>query len=141
MWCRTFSDRLVSWNQLRTQSQQGDLHQALRAVNQWWFCCPWQPYYLHWDDRDDWPDPWQLLQDNQFCSLARALGMLYTLSIVDRSDIEAAALANTTRGNLVQINSWKYTLNWEPDVIVNISPGSIDLRHQIALSETKQKIQ
>lgn len=67
--------------------------------------------------------------------------MLYTLSIVDRSDIEAAALANTTRGNLVQINSWKYTLNWEPDVIVNISPGSIDLRHQIALSETKQKIQ
>lgn len=67
--------------------------------------------------------------------------MLYTLSIVDRSDIEAAALVNTTRGNLVQINSWKYTLNWEPDVIVNISPGSIDLRHQIALSETKQKIQ
>jgi hypothetical protein len=96
------------------------LESALDAINAWWFSAPWQPYYLHWDDQATWPDPWQLLSDNVYCDLARALGILYTITLLDRADMASAELILTEDGdNLVQIAKEKYILNWKPDTVVN----------------------
>jgi hypothetical protein len=96
------------------------LESALAAVNSWWFTAPWQPYYLHWDDQPNWPDPWQLLSDDVYCDLARALGIVYTISMLDRVDMAPATLVLTEDGsNLVQVAKEKYILNWEADQIVN----------------------
>jgi hypothetical protein len=96
------------------------LEHALNAINVWWFGAPWRPYYLHWDDQDTWPDPWQLLNDNVYCELARGLGILYTITLLERADIESADLILTESGhNLVQVNDSKYILNWEKDTVVN----------------------
>ena len=141
MWPRSFEDRLVSWNQLRTDCQDLDLESALYRVNQWWMRAPWHPYGLHWDDRPTWPDPWQLLEDTAFCDLARGLGMLYTIAMIDGTSLADSCLIETQNGNLVLIDGSKYILNWNADSIVNISPGTINPRHQIVLNEIKQKIQ
>jgi hypothetical protein len=141
MWPRSFEDRLVSWHQLRSNCGDLDLESGLCLINQWWMRAPWQPYGLHWDDRLVWPDPWQLLEDNVFCDLARALGMLYTVAMINHRDLQDCWLAETQNGNLVRINASKYILNWNADSIVNINPGTINSRHQIALDEIKQKIQ
>ena len=86
----------------------------------WWFNSPWTSYHLHWDDLTEWPDPWQLLDDNIFCEVARGLGIVYTISMLSRSDITSADLILTEEGNnLVLINSGKYILNWEAAEIVN----------------------
>lgn len=120
MWPKNFADRLESWNQLRTTAQTLPLPEALTAINQWWFTSPWKSYYLHWDDQPIWPDPWQLLNDNIYCDLARGLGILYTISLLDRADMAPADLILTDDGyNLVQVAKEKYILNWEPDSIVN----------------------
>jgi hypothetical protein len=120
MWPNNFADRLESWNQLRTRAQILPLSDALTAINQWWFTSPWKSYYLHWDDQPNWPDPWQLLSDNVYCDLARALGILYTISMLDRADMAPADLILTEDGyNLVQVAKEKYILNWEPDAVVN----------------------
>jgi hypothetical protein len=119
-WPTTFSARLESWNQLRNQAQILPLESALETINQWWFRSPWCPYYLHWDDQLTWPDPWQLLSDNVYCDLARGLGILYTISLLDRADMTTADLILTKDGtNLVQVAKEKYILNWEPGSIVN----------------------
>jgi hypothetical protein len=140
MWHPGYSDRLIAWNRLRSTVCSLPLCHALENINLWWMKSPWQPYYLHWDDRHTWPDPWQLLEDNVFCSLARGLGMLYTLAIIDHKDIHDCVLIENESGNLVQINGSKYILNWEIDQIVNISPGITNPKHQITLTEIKQKI-
>lgn len=120
MWPNNFADRLESWNQLRIRAQTLPLSDALTAINQWWFTSPWKSYYLHWDDQPNWPDPWQLLSDNVYCDLARALGILYTISMLDRADMAPADLILTEDGyNLVQVAKEKYILNWEPDAVVN----------------------
>lgn len=120
MWPHQFADRLSSWNQLREQAQILSLEDALTTINQWWFQTPWKSYYLHWDDQPMWPDPWQLLSDNVYCDLARALGIVYTISLLDRADMAPADLILTEDGyNLVQVAKEKYILNWEPDSIVN----------------------
>lgn len=120
IWPVNFDDRLQSWAQLRDQCQTLSLADALLAVNQWWFRSPWRPYYLHWDDWAMWPDPWQLLSDNTFCDLARALGILYTISLLDRADMADAELVLTEEGdNLVLVAKEKYILNWSVDSVVN----------------------
>lgn len=123
MWPVTFDNRLRAWADLRSCCQSLDLKTSLTAVNQWWFDSPWQPYYLHWDDRADWPDPWQLLSDNTYCELARGLGILYTITLLDRADMADAELVLTEDGsNLVLVAKEKYILNWDNDSIVNSTP-------------------
>jgi hypothetical protein len=120
MWAKDFSGRLESWNLLRDQCRHLSPHNALTLINHWWFQSPWQPYYLHWDDQNTWPDPWQLLSDDVYCYVARGLGMLYTISLLDRADLGPASLILTTDGhNLVQACKTKYILNWTQDSVVN----------------------
>lgn len=120
MWHNTFNERLASWAKLRADVQNQPIEQALTAINFWWSQVPWRPYYLHWDDQPTWPDPWQLLSDDVYCELARGLGILYTISMLDRADMEDAELVLTDEGdNLVQVAKTKYILNWSPDNIVN----------------------
>ena len=120
IWPATFAARLESWNLLRDRCQNLPLESALDEINQWWFHAPWQPYYLHWDDQPDWPDPWQLLSDDVYCELARGLGILYTISLLDRADMADATLVLTQDdGNLVLVAKEKYILNWKAEDIVN----------------------
>ena len=120
MWYQDFSDRLGDWSDLRTSVQNLPLEQALQTINEWWFNSPWQSYYLHWDDLPSWPDPWQLLSDNVFCEVARGLGILYTISMIDHPEIASADLVLTDDGyNLVLVNKEIYILNWNKDTIVN----------------------
>lgn len=120
IWPTTFEVRLQNWANLRAQVQSQDLPSALDAINSWWHQTPWKPYYLHWDDQPQWPDPWQLLSDDVYCPVARALGILYTISMLDRADMADAELVLTDQGdNLVLVGKRKYILNWSPDSVVN----------------------
>ena len=120
IWPVDFADRLGNWNLLRNQCNALPLELALQEINSWWFQTPWRPYYLHWDDQPFWPDPWQLLSDDIYCDLARALGILYTISLLDRADMADATLVLTDQGdNLVLVAKEKYILNWSPDSVVN----------------------
>ncbi len=140
MWHRQFSDRLSSWTELRSTCAQLPVEQALANINRWWFNAPWIPYHLHWDDQATWPDPWQLLADNLFCPLARGLGILYTIAILDRSDMQNAVLIEVGSDNLVQIAGEKYILNWDPDDIVNINLDRLKIRHSVTQEQIKKQI-
>ena len=120
IWPVTFATRLESWNLLREQCQNLPVQSALENINAWWFRAPWRPYYLHWDDQKTWPDPWQLLSDDIYCELARGLGILYTITLLDRADLAPAELILTQDDvNLVRVAKEKYILNWSADKVVN----------------------
>ena len=139
MWPATFAGRLESWYSTRQQCHTLSVESALETVNSWWSNTPWQPYYLHWDDLATWPDPWQLLNDNVYCDLARGLGILYTISLLDRADLEDATLVLTKDGyNLVLVDKSKYILNWNTDIIVNTNQ-EIKINRQLKQSQIKQQ--
>ena len=140
MWPRDFSERLESWAQLRQQCQKLDSEPALIKINTWWFQTPWTAYHLHWDDQSEWPDPWQLLSDNQYCPVARGLGIMYTISMLDREDLQDAQMIEYQSDNLVLVSQEKYILNWDPDQVVNISLGRSKPRRQVSQEQIKQKI-
>jgi hypothetical protein len=140
MWPRTFAERLESWNQLRNQAAVADLESSLRQINSWWFQTSWCAYHLHWDDQAAWPDPWQLLSDNIYCPLARSLGILYTITLIDRPDLQDAVLVEVGSDNLVLAHEKKYILNWDADTILNINPTGSKPRHSVTQQQTKQQI-
>ena len=139
MWHQSFDKRLESWAALRDQVQHLPLQESLHLINQWWFNSPWQAYYLHWDDQPRWPDPWQLLSDNVFCEVARGLGILYTISMINHPEIASADLVTTKEGyNLVRINKGIYILNWDKDTIVN-THSVVNVTKQLKQDQIKKQ--
>lgn len=138
MWCSTFEQRLAAWNTLRDRVRMLPKPDALAEINSWWQQTPWRAYHLHWDDRVDWPDPWQLLSDNIYCDLARGLGMLYTITVLDRDDLQDAVLVDSDQGNLVLVEDGKYILNWDQSLGLNINLQQN--KHHIAQSDVKQQL-
>lgn len=130
MWPQTYESRLAFWYQLREENRSNNLEKALLAVNDFWQQAPISAHYLHWDDRRNWPDPWDLLADNIYCSLAKALGIVYTLHLIERPDITSMQLAQSQDGNdnLVLINQGKYILNWAWGEMLNISSEHINIK-------------
>jgi hypothetical protein len=138
MWCSTFEQRLAAWNALRDRVRTLPKDTALTEINSWWQQTPWRAYHLHWDDRPDWPDPWQLLSDNIYCDLARGLGILYTITVLDRDDLQDAVLVDSDQGNLVLVEDGKYILNWDQSIGLNINLQQN--KHHIAQSDVKQQL-
>ena len=140
MWPATFEQRLHAWGVLRETVQHASVEQLLADINTWWFHAPWRAYHLHWDDQDVWPDPWELLSDNIYCDLARGLGILYTITLLDRQDLQDSVLAESDQGNLVLVQDKKYILNWDSQQVLNINPGQITAQHSVTQQQLKQQL-
>ena len=136
----TFEERLRQWNKLRETCSTLPLEDCLDAINQWWFQTTWCPYHLHWDDQQDWPDPWQLLSDNIFCDVARGLGIMYTITMLDRADLQDSQLVEEDQRNLVLVNKRKYILNYSHDDILNTYLESGKIRRELTQQQLKQKL-
>ena len=125
---------------MRQQCQTLGSEPALIKINSWWFQTPWTAYHLHWDDQAEWPDPWQLLSDNIYCPVARGLGILYTIAMLDRADLQDVCMIEYQSDNLVLVNKEKYILNWDPEQVLNISLGPSKPRRRDSQEQIKQKI-
>jgi hypothetical protein len=139
MWPKTFQLRLDAWAELRKQIQTLPAEQALARINTWWHQTPWRAYHLHWDDQESWPSPWELLSDNFYCDVAKSLGMLYTISLLDHPDLIDAELVLTKQGdNLVLVCQGKYILNWSPDTVVNTN-HKLEINKRLTQSQVQNK--
>jgi len=63
-----------------------------------------------------------LIAKNTYCSLAKCLGMCYTICMLDRQDISSLCISEIDNNDyIVQVNNGLYVLNWNVDEIVNIT--------------------
>lgn len=140
MWPNTLEDRLVEWHALRVRAIQQPLQECLTSVNDWWMRAPIINHYLHWDDHRDWPNPWDLLAEDRWCDLAKALGIMYTLMALDRSDIHEIAIIQTADDNLVQVNGGKYILNWAFGELLNNQSAELKIKKQLDSTSFKHNL-
>lgn len=116
-----FYARLRAWHQLKETLQDADLQTTCVEVDRFWQQCPMSNHYLHPADIEDWPNPWNLLNDNNYCEYARALGMLYTLMLLGVKDIDFVDGIddNANEVVLVLVDNAKYIMNWCPESVLN----------------------
>lgn len=138
----TYEDRLKSWHELKKICRQSDLETKCVLIDDWWQKAPTVNHYLHIYDIHNWPDPWELLVENLYCDVAKALGMYYTLYIIGERDIELVE-ATDQFGNdvvLVLVNSAKYILNYWPSTVLNNQSQDFTIKRSINLSTLLEKI-
>ena len=82
MWKTTYQERLADWVRLRQAAAPLTQSEQLILINDWWFRAPIVNHLIHWENPKAWPTPWVLLNNNGYCELARALGIVYTIMTV-----------------------------------------------------------
>ena len=117
-----YEARLKSWYDLRKSLEGSDIKTIYLAV-------------------DNWPGPWELLVENNYCQLARGLGMVYTLQLVGITDIDfcIAIDDNNEEYPLVMVNK-THILNYHPGTVLLNNNVDFTLTNTINIHLLKNKI-
>lgn len=134
--------RLRDWFKLKETLRDQDLETICIEVDRFWQQTPLSAHYLHPADTIDWPNPWELISDNNYCLYARGLGMVYTLMLLGVKDIDFVDAIDDNSENvcLVLVDNAKYVLNYYPNMVVNTKLESFDNIKYLDLTPLTQKI-
>jgi hypothetical protein len=133
MWNLKPSDRLRYWHDFRKKISEQSKEDAIKETHHLWCYAPFVSHYLTTDQIVTWPNPWELVNDNYYCDLAKALGMVYTLYLTSHA-IESTIQIyrdeiSKDNYNLVYIDGGKYVLNYLHDEVINKKQIQSGLKH------------
>ena len=115
MFDKRYEERLVLWRKFRDElnSSLDPIQDAINFYNQAPKCLiaadPYTP--------SDWPNPWEILEENNYCSFVKILAICYTLQLTDRLS-QAAYEIHITRDNE---KSERYYLLYVDDLVVGFT--------------------
>lgn len=114
-------ERLREWRKWRKSIESLEDEDCLQAVVDWWKFTPIGSKAIDPYTRKDWPDPWELIFDNNFDENAVALGMAYTLHLMEWP-CEVVLLQDTEKAfiGLVVIVDETYVLGYNYGIVDNI---------------------
>lgn len=131
-----YDSRLRSWYELRTAVESLDTKNKCIEIDKWWQKAPLVTHYLHILDNETWPGPWDLLVENTYCTVARALGICYTLLLVGITDIEMVEATDKMGEDLVLVlvDNAKYVLNYWPDTVISNNLKDFTIKRNINIT-------
>ena len=135
-----YYERLQSWNNLRTRIASAPTLQKFIEVDAWWQRAPLVNHYLHIHDMSNWPDPWQLISDNEYCHVARALGICYTLHLVGIVNYSMVDVTDEYGDDYILVRCTKYLLNYHPGTVVNNLLSKFTIKREIDISALTTRI-
>jgi hypothetical protein len=115
MFEKKYEERLVIWRDFRHGLETADdpIQEAIDFYNQAPRCSiaadPYTP--------STWPDPWELLEENNYCSFVKILAICYTLQLTDVLS-QASYEIHITRDNE---NSETYYLLYVDDIVIGFN--------------------
>jgi hypothetical protein len=123
MWYRDTQSRILDWKNFRDSLDVMTEFDAINATNDFYNTAPISSQYYCADFPEQWPDPWQLIVDNYYDDIAKALGMLYTLYYTKHKilgEIRCYRDNDASKEyNLSWLGDGKYILNYNLQVLVN----------------------
>ena len=142
MWIEDYDSRLRSYRHLRQALPHAKLERQLEVINQWWADAPAGTNIVHWQDRDNWPNPWELLAESVYDELAKALGIVYTILFVNNNVDVSILRAMDTNGNdciVVSVNN-KYILNWDSESVISTPVQEFRIQETLDCNALKEKV-
>jgi hypothetical protein len=123
-WNLRINDRLTQWKDFRHQLDRLPFDSAAVELNNMWSTAPFVNYNLDPSDQNSWPDPWELLAENYWCDVAKALGIVYTIYFTSHNTVPMEIRVyydykDKTRHTVAWLDNGKYILNYWPYEIVN----------------------
>ena len=119
-WFEPPSKRLGMWRDFRKSLDTNNIFDVCNTVIAWWQSAPLVSIAIDPVNSSQWPTPWEMLHQGDFCEDSLALGMSYTIYYAN-PDIENKLLYITCREKSLQrlcaLIDNKYLLNFEHGVI------------------------
>lgn len=115
MFDKQFEERLALWREFRTslETSEDSIQDTIDFYNRAPKCSiaadPYTP--------STWPDPWELLKENNYCSFVKILAICYTLQLTDVLS-QAHYEIHITRDNK---NSATYYLLYVDDIVIGFT--------------------
>ena len=137
-----YDARLRSWYELMSQIEGTLIQNKCVEIDEYWQRAPLVNHHLHILDVSSWPGPWDLLVENTYCTVARALGMCYTLLLMNITDVEYV-LAKDIDNNevpLVLVDNAKYILNYWPDTVISNKLQDFKIVSKLDITTINNKI-
>ena len=138
-----YEARLRSWYELRQNLQNADIQTKCVEIDKFWQSVPLVNHYLHPHDIDNWPGPWDLIVENNYCMVARGLGMIYTLLLLGVNDVDFCLALDDNKEDvaIVLVDNAKYVMNYWPDMVLNIKSTEFEVVQKLDINKIKNKIQ
>jgi hypothetical protein len=138
-----YEARLKSWFELRQNLQNADVQTKCVEIDKFWQSVPLVSHYLHPHDVDNWPGPWDLIVENNYCMVARGLGMIYTLFLLGINDVDFCLALDDNKEDvaIVLVDNAKYVMNYWPDMVLNIKSTEFEVVQKLDINKIKNKIQ
>ena len=138
-------DRLRSWREFRVKIESLPIDEAIKQTAQLWAQAPFTPWHLELDRIDTWPDPWNLIEENYYCDIAKCLGIIYTISLTQHKKKISVEFRTYTDDvghefNLAWIAEGKYIINLIDGDIVNIEQFDKTLKLSKRYSEEELRL-
>ena len=137
-----FEARLRSWYDLRKSLENADTETKCLEIDKWWQNAPLVNHHLHPFDVGNWPGPWDLINENTYCNVARGLGMIYTLLLTGVTDVDfvTATDDNSEDFVLVLVDNAKYVLNYWPNTVLSNNLKDFKVVSKLNIEQIKKQI-
>lgn len=137
----SFKERLQEWYNIRENIKHLSIDQQCIQTDNWWQKAPLVNRYLHAHFIEEWPMPWDLLNDNEYCQYARALGMIYTLHLVNVTNVKLYEAKDQDGIDVVLVLvDDSYVLNYWPNTVNTNQIKDFQLGQQLNIAHLLDKI-
>ena len=138
----SYEARLSDWYDLRVRLEDSDTQTRAVEIDKWWQKAPLVTHHLHILDSESWPDPWQLLVENTYCEVARAVGICYTLLLLGVENIELAEATDAMGDDviIVLVDDAKYILNYWPNTVLSNKLNQFSIKRTVSIDNIRTKI-
>lgn len=82
MFDKNYEEQLILWSEFRSHLEQSQT--PLEDTVNFYSTSPTSSLNADPWDQAMWPSPWELLQENQYCSFTRVLGYCFSLQLTER---------------------------------------------------------
>lgn len=87
MFDKSFYERLIIWRDLRNAVETSE--DPFGLVKDFWHKAPLVNIATDPYDSSAWPDPWEMIQQNEYCEFMKILAIFYTLQLTDRFSLSS----------------------------------------------------
>jgi hypothetical protein len=134
MFDRKFEDRLAAWHMFRLGLETSK--SPLEDVVALYSTAPVESIHTDPWDQTSWPQPWQLLDENQYCDFRIVLGCCYSLQLTDRfkgSSFEIHIAMDYSK-------SETYYLLFVDDNVIGYEQGTVTTRSKLPETLVSQRV-
>ena len=122
---------LSQWKMVRNQLRELPEKEQLLSVVSFWIKAPLKKMAYDPETLDDYPSPWDMMNENDWCQNSVAVGMDFTLRLggwsADRLQIKMIRDYDLSIQRLVLVVDGKYFLNYEYGEIVEALSANHDV--------------